>query len=45
MFRYGDWDCGFEQYIDKPQFGIFNEYYDGNIFALHIWRLWVTCFY
>ena len=43
--RYGDWDCGWEMYEDKPMFGLYKIYYDGDHVALHLYKFWVAVSY
>ena len=43
--RYGDWDLGWESYKDKPMFGFYHTYYDGNHFSFHCYKLWISAYY
>lgn len=43
--RYGEWSWGWEMYPEKPQFGIFYTYYDGNIACFHLYKLWIEVEY
>ena len=43
--RYGDWNCGWEYYKDKPIFGFYTAYYDGNHSVFHCGKLWISVYY
>ena len=43
--RYGEWDCGWEHYEDKPMLGVYHSYYDGNWTCLHCYKLWISVHY
>ena len=39
--RYGKWYCGWEQWEDKPQWGFYHDWFDGNHAVVHIYKLWI----
>ncbi len=43
--RHGEWDCGWELYKDKPMFGFYCFRYDGNWFAFHCYKFWLSVCY
>ena len=43
--RYGDWDLGWDSYKNKPMFGFYHTYYDGNHFSFHCYKLWISAYY
>lgn len=43
--RQGEWDYGWEQYKNKPQFGFYHTWYDCNWFCAHLGPLWISCHY
>lgn len=43
--RYGEWSVGWENYKDKPKFGVFFMYYDGHHCALHFGPGWISVYY
>jgi hypothetical protein len=43
--RYGEWSCGWEMYENKPPFGIYHTYYDGDHMTFHCYKLWVNVSY
>ena len=43
--RYGEWSWGWEMYDNKPMFGFFHEYYDGNYSGFHCYKLWISVIY
>jgi hypothetical protein len=43
--RYGEWSWGYGWYEDKPKFGFYHVYYDGNHAAFHLGKLWIAVFY
>lgn len=42
---YGEWYWGWEWYENKPKFGFFHHYYDGNIVAFHLGKFWIEVYY
>lgn len=45
IIRYGFWDYGYDDWDDKPKFGIYYLYYDGNNLALHIGNFYLSVEY
>lgn len=45
MLRYGEWSMGWESYPDKPMFGLYREYYDGDYITFHCYKLWIVLYY
>lgn len=41
----GTWGCGWEQYKNKPQFGFYHAWHDGNWACLHLGPLWISRHY
>ena len=48
MIRYGEWSWGFDynnEWPEKCKLGVFNDWYDGYHFSIHVWKFWVYCAY
>lgn len=45
IIKYGDWEWGWEMYKDKPMFGIYHTFYDGNLISFHLYKLWICVQY
>lgn len=43
--RYGEWHCGWKMYKDKPKFGFYHFYYDGNCAGFHLYKFWLSVRY
>lgn len=43
--RYGEWKCGWEDYLGKPKFLVDHIYYDGNHVVFHCYKLWIEVYY
>lgn len=39
--RYGKWHLGWGQWEDKPQWGFYHNWFDGNHAVVHIYKLWI----
>lgn len=43
--RYGEWSVGWENYKNKPMFGVVTCYYDGNHCCFHVGPGWLSVHY
>lgn len=45
VIRYGDWDCGWEMYKNKPMLSVNHSYYNGYHAIFHCYKLWIAVSY
>lgn len=45
MARYGKWEHGYDHWENKPRFGLYHVYYDGNHLVLHIGNHYISVYY
>ena len=43
--RYGEWNCGWEMYENKPKFGFYSFWYDGQHVGFHLYKFWIDVYY